>query len=1010
MNRRQLPRFAGGTPVTVTHSGTPPPSGTGLSAPPASLAHALQDRYHLERELGRGGMATVFLARDLKHQRLVALKVLHPELAQALGPGRFLREIRLTAQLQHPHILPVFDSGQVPTPAGDGGPLYYTMPYVRGESLRQRLERERQLPLDDALRIARQVLAALGYAHAQGIVHRDIKPENILLHEHPSHDPSAPDGYQAMVADFGIARASSTAEGEKLTATGLTLGTPAYMSPEQAVGDDHLDGRSDLYSLGCVMYEMLGGEPPFTGRTPQMILAKRLSEPVPHLRTIRDVPEAIERAVTRALARSAADRFATAAQFAAELEAPVTERSVPPRQVGRSAWRGSRRWLVLGALAGLVALGVELSRWPRSPAPALDPNLVAVAPFDVLDPTLALWRDGLMDVLSRTLDGLGPLRTVSPTIVSRQWSGRPDPVSAQDLGRRTGAGLAVFGQLVALGGDSARLSATLLDVTSGARRSEFERVDRVERLSALADSISLAFVRDLGLSGRGRLHPGSVGTRSLVALKAFLQGERHFREGALDSAIASFERAVDLDSTFTLALRRLASAHDWKDGPDAGLGRLINLQAGRFNHGLSPRDSLLVVADSLQAASDDTLLDSIARSSLVKRRFQTLRTATRTYPGDPEVWYQLGEARAHYGSEVGATVSSVLNAFDRSIALDSTFAVAYAHPILETLYLGDCERALRYLRKAVSLHVPGLTDAPVTALLIQRMLHGSADWHAEIQPALDTLSNQAFKDLADKVRNCPDTGETNIWLVRQLAAGRPGRGELENPAEASTALALSLMNRGHLRQSYRVLRQRPIADFLSRSSFAELALLGGVSRDTAAAVFRRWLNGPDLGFMAMALPWWAAQRDTASIRAMIDRGVAAARAADKEHRNTDSEGARIARVYLALARADTAEVWRRLASVTHWQDINVVLSRLLAAQGKDSAAADIIEWEAWEGPRNVLQRLLQAQLAERTDRPDEALRSYQFVADMWRRADPELLPYVAEARAGLARLTGEEVR
>ena len=249
------------------------------------------------------------------------------------------------------------------------------------------------------------------------------------------------------------------------------------------------------------------------------------------------------------------------------------------------------------------------------------------------------------------------------------------------------------------------------------------------------------------------------------------------------------------------------------------------------------------------------------------------------------------------------------------------------------------------------------------------MLHGSADWHAEIQPALDTLSNQAFKDLADKVRNCPDTGETNIWLVRQLAAGRPGRGELENPAEASTVLALSLMNRGHLRQSYRVLRQRPIADFLSRSSFAELALLGGVSRDTAAAVFRRWLNGPDLGFMAMALPWWAAQRDTASIRAMIDRGVAAARAADKEHRNTDSEGARIARVYLALARADTAEVWRRLASVTHWQDINVVLSRLLAAQGKDSAAADIIEWEAWEGPRNVLQRLLQAQLAERTDRP-----------------------------------------
>ncbi len=222
------------------------------------------------------------------------------------------------------------------------------MPYVVGESLRQRLERERQLPLDDALRIARQVLAALGYAHAQGIVHRDIKPENILLQ-----------GDQAMVADFGIARALSTAGGERLTATGLALGTPTYMSPEQAAGEDHLDGRSDLYSLGCVLYEMVAGEPPFTGRTPQVILAKRLVEPVPHLSTIRDVPESIERAIARALARSPADRFATAAQFADALEARIGRRCRVLSRARTARSDGGRWWIPLGVLALLAARSVR---------------------------------------------------------------------------------------------------------------------------------------------------------------------------------------------------------------------------------------------------------------------------------------------------------------------------------------------------------------------------------------------------------------------------------------------------------------------------------------------------------------------------------------------------------------------------------------------------------------------------------------------------------------------------
>src|SRR6185295_9813802 len=242
------------------------------------LAAALGDRYRVERELGRGGMAVVFLAEDLKHHRRVAVKLLKPELSAVLGSERFLREIEIAAALQHPHILPLFDSGQA------GSLLYYVMPFAEGESLRQRLAREPQLPLDAALTVAREVASALQYAHEHGVVHRDIKPENIML-----------SGGQAVVADFGIARALSAAGTEQLTQSGIVVGTPQYMSPEQAAGGA-VDGRSDQYSLACTLYEMLIGEPPFTGPSPHAVMARHSLEPVPSLRVVRQtVPQAVER-------------------------------------------------------------------------------------------------------------------------------------------------------------------------------------------------------------------------------------------------------------------------------------------------------------------------------------------------------------------------------------------------------------------------------------------------------------------------------------------------------------------------------------------------------------------------------------------------------------------------------------------------------------------------------------------------------------------------------------------
>jgi tRNA A-37 threonylcarbamoyl transferase component Bud32 len=326
-----------------------------MTEPLDRLQAALADRYRVERELGAGGMATVYLAEDLKHHRKVAVKVLHPELAAVLGAERFLVEIQTTANLQHPHILPLHDSGQA------AGLLFYVMPYVEGESLRQRLARERQLPIDDAVRITREVASALDYAHRHGVIHRDIKPENILLHEG-----------QALIADFGIALAVSSAGGQRMTQTGMSLGTPEYMSPEQALGERTLTARSDVYSLGCVLYEMLTGEPPFTGATVQALIAKMMSErPVPPSKVRDTVPPQVEAAVLGALAKLPADRLESAARFAEALDGRGGPGSpaMPPLPPTARAQPIGRLALAALALAATGAVVGRLSKPDGPPAP-----------------------------------------------------------------------------------------------------------------------------------------------------------------------------------------------------------------------------------------------------------------------------------------------------------------------------------------------------------------------------------------------------------------------------------------------------------------------------------------------------------------------------------------------------------------------------------------------------------------------------------------------------------------
>ncbi len=466
-----------------------------------SLQSALADRYRIERELGRGGMATVYLAHDLRHDRSVALKVLRPELAHAVGADRFLREIRLCARLQHPHILGVHDSGEA------GGQLWFTMPYVDGETLRSRLAREQQLPIGDAVRITTEIADALTYAHGRGVIHRDIKPENILL-----------SGNHALVADFGIARAlrggaaaqQGSEEDERLTETGMSLGTPQYMSPEQSVGERELDARTDVYSLGCVLYEMLAGEPPFTGPNPQSVLAKRLSEPVPHIRSTREVPLAIDHAVTRALARAPADRFATAAEFAAALgstsvesgssTAPVTSRQSPRKRRWIGALIGAVLVILLG---GYMALGRSGGGAPGLPASA------AVLPFTDLSPgkDQEYFSDGLTEELITSLSQVKGIRVAARTS-SFQFKGQNADI--RDVGRKLGVGAVLEGS-VRKSGDRLRVTAQLSSAEDGYQLWS-ESYDRdLADVFAVQEEIARAIVGALRvrLGGGTRLRPGA---------------------------------------------------------------------------------------------------------------------------------------------------------------------------------------------------------------------------------------------------------------------------------------------------------------------------------------------------------------------------------------------------------------------------------------------------------------------------------------------------------------------
>ena len=651
-----------------------------LLDPTPALWAALAGQYEFMGEIGQGGMATVYLARDVRHSSKVAIKVLRPELAALTGGARFTREIQITASLQHPSILPLLGSGEA------AGIAYYVMPFVEGESLAQRLKRETRLPLDEAVRLVAEVADGLAHAHAAGFVHRDIKPANILL----SHG-------HAIIADFGVAHALETSAFDRLTDSGLALGTATYMSPEQA-GADHVDGRSDIYSLGLVLYEMLAGAPPFTGPSAQAIMARNAVDPVPSIRTVRQaVPQALEAALNKALAKVPEDRFTTAAAFRDEIvraaTMPVTAEIAPPS--ARAWWRRGPVVIAAGSMVLVATLGV----WHLTTAvPILDANRVMVYPFVLPDrwPGARSAGEDVATVIGSAMDGAGSLRWVDGWQLLRPAQRENIRLlgvgEAMSIARSKHCAFAITGTLVARG-DSVDVFLTLYDVRGdsivarvparsgpiteswrGGMRAVTEILPRLIPAAEMKEASSVQ---------------AEWKARPPQAVAHFLVGEAAFRRLRLTDAFAEYVKAVEADSTFGLAALRGAQLASWKHDTKAAAS-LIRLAV---RQPLSPRYRF--IAGGFQA-----FLDGRADSAAAQLRAALALDSSMTV-----AWAQLGEVYMHLLPQEGSTDSLGEAAFVRALALDSTAANLQYH-LVEILarrgdQAGSVAMAKRFAKVAV---------------------------------------------------------------------------------------------------------------------------------------------------------------------------------------------------------------------------------------------------------------------------------------------------------------------
>ena len=945
------------------------------------LNAALGERYQLDRELGRGAFAAVFLARDLRHRRQVAIKVLYPHVAQLIGAGRFLREIETIAGLQHPHILPLHDSGEV------DGLLFFVAPFVPGGTLRARLEREGPLALDEALRLTDEVADALSFAHSRGVVHRDIKPENILLAS----------GH-ALVADFGIAKVPVTAGAERLTETGVVIGTPRYMSPEQALAEASVDPRTDLYALASVCHEMLTGVPGRAGGSSDG-----------HPSSGRRLPAGLARELSRALSIRPEDRHATVAEFMAALRHAVDRSRTP--------------WRLLAPVAGVAAVAVVaavLVSRGRATDPGSGGRLsLAVFPFRASDDAARSLVEIVPDLLATALDGTPRVRIADPWAL---WQGlrpardapatNPDPGAAERLARRAGATRYVLG---ALSEQGTRLDVILRVYSAGATDplATLTEAGHADSLGALVQRLAARVIATVWDRGPRPEVPDLTAytTSSGEALKAYLQGKEALRRGLIDSAETAINRAVALDSNFALALLETVRVSGWvtylQGRPYSGREDLL-IRADSLSRNMSERNRLMVRVARMLVAADGR------EAAAALNRLLVLDST------DITAWDHLSYTRLVHGWQYGASVEEAIAAERRSYTLDSTWAptllrgVSSAVALRDTMQVRRIAAALARSDTASPAIHGSLTGAravlmndPAYEAWVARMTVGSpAEWITILRLLRTGRPDRAVEFVAQSARSPAVPPPLLAGATAQFDAAAGNFAEVERADHDARWAAFP-----DLHQRLRLLCITAALAGMGDSAVAARAAAGLEAEAGDSATNLMWAVGAfhaAFGDRATAARWRArigafrGPRDT--------RSPPEALQADIDARLSARAGNLAAALQLARRAHELHGYHSNLALETTPEAATRFLLALLLVQTNELASAEPLFRSfapptTWASYYTARARYELGAMAERRGERTAALGYYEGALDLWRPGGTTTARWRAAAQAAVERLT-----